>query len=100
MTAALLKYAQAHEQFEALVLRPAENLLTASAEAVKDANGRATAAHDMLETMRPVWAQGFTSDSMAAQATSAALAQMWKALGVTDQTAAMAAIRKLQGNEG
>jgi len=46
-----------------------------------------------LEALRPVWAQGWTNDSEAAQAASAALAQIWKALGVSNQTDAMIALR-------
>jgi hypothetical protein len=43
-----------------------------------------------LESMRPVWAQGHSSDSIAAQVSSAALAQIWDILGVTNQTEAVA----------
>lgn len=45
------------------------------------------------EALRPLWAQGYTSDSAAAQATSAALASIWEFLGVDNQTDAMAKLR-------
>jgi hypothetical protein len=45
--------------------------------------------------MRPVWAQGFTSDSEAAQASSTALAEIWAILEVTNQTDAVARLRVL-----
>jgi hypothetical protein len=50
-----------------------------------------------LEALRPVWAQGRSSDSAAAQASSAALAEIWEVLGVADQTAAMEKLRELKG---
>ena len=49
-----------------------------------------------LETLRPAWAMGHTSDSVAAQASAAALAQVWRALGAANQTEAMVALRGLQ----
>ena len=49
-----------------------------------------------LETLRPAWAMGHTSDSVAAQASAAALAQVWCALGAANQTEAMVALRGLQ----
>jgi len=48
-----------------------------------------------LEMLRPHWAQGYTSDSIAAQTATAALAQLWGLLEVDNQTDAMAAIRRL-----
>lgn len=48
-----------------------------------------------LERMRPLWAQGWTDDSVAAQVSSAALATIWKQLGVSNQTDAMARLNTL-----
>lgn len=48
------------------------------------------------ETLRPVWAQGWTDDSSAAQASSAALGQLWKLLGATNQTDAVIKLKALQ----
>lgn len=49
-----------------------------------------------IETLRPVWAYGYSSESTATQVTSAALAQVWKALGVTNQTDAMQRLAALR----
>ena len=51
--------------------------------------------NDALEALRPVWAQGWTNDSVAAQASGAALAQLWNMLGVQNQTQAMATLAEL-----
>lgn len=48
-----------------------------------------------LESLRPMWAQGYTSDSMAAQASTSALSTLWKMLGVDNQTAACEQLRGL-----
>ena len=58
---------------------------------------RAERRNDALEQLRPVWAQGWTKDSMAAQASGNALSQLWKMLGVQDQTQAVAALTALKG---
>lgn len=50
-----------------------------------------------LESLRPHWAQGYTSDSMAAQASTAALSQLWEMLGATNQTEAVQRVTILQG---
>ena len=52
-----------------------------------------------LEKLRPHWAQGFTSDGVAAQTKTTALAQLWELLGVEDQTAAMAKLRSMVAPE-
>lgn len=48
-----------------------------------------------LESLRPAWAQGYTSDSMAVQASASALSTLWQMLGVDNQTAACAKLREL-----
>ena len=50
-----------------------------------------------LEKLRPLWAQGYSSDSIAAQAKTNALSSIWSYLGVQDQTACMAALKELKG---
>lgn len=50
---------------------------------------------EALESMRPHWAQGYSSDGIAAQVTAGALSQIWKLLGVDNQTAAMQKLREL-----
>jgi hypothetical protein len=44
---------------------------------------------EVAEKMRPVWAQGYSNDSMAAQSSSSALASIWELLDVDNQTKAM-----------
>lgn len=48
-----------------------------------------------LEKLRPHWAQGYSDDSMAAQAATGALSEIYDLLGVKDQTAAVAALKTL-----
>lgn len=55
----------------------------------------ANRSNESLESLRPHWAQGYSSDSMAAQAATSALAGMWELLGVDNQTSAMQRLRLL-----
>jgi len=48
------------------------------------------------ESMRPHWAQGFTSDGVAAQVQTAALASVWEFLGVASQTDCMVRLHELR----
>ena len=50
-----------------------------------------------LEKLRPLWAQGYSSDSIAAQSKANALSSIWSYLGVQNQTACMAALKELKG---
>lgn len=77
-----------HRDKEPRLLTPLEAELISASE--YDAARLAT-----LEAMRPHWAQGYTSDSTAAQASTAALSQLWGLLGVTSQTEAVAALKTL-----
>lgn len=52
-----------------------------------------------LEQLRPHWAQGYSSDSIAAQTATSALSSLWALLGVPHQTAAVARLRRLVGKE-
>jgi hypothetical protein len=63
-------------------------LLANAYQRAEAAERRAEAA----EQLRPLWAQGYTSSSVAAQVTGAALSQIWTALSVDNQTDAMTAI--------
>lgn len=49
----------------------------------------------VIESLRPVWAQGYTDDGRAAQAYAIALSEIWKILNVDNQTMAMDKLRKL-----
>ena len=55
--------------------------------------------NEALEELRPVWAQGWTDDSQAAQVSSSALAQLWEMLGASNQTQAVEALAKLKGTK-
>lgn len=68
---------------------------TANDRRVRELQENIAKLEETLETLRPVWAQGHTSDSMAAQANGTALASLWRLLGVTDQTAAAERLRWL-----
>lgn len=48
-----------------------------------------------IEKIRPLWAQGHSSDSTAAQSTAVALSEIWHKLGVSNQTEAMSALSML-----
>ncbi|RVN04066.1 hypothetical protein [Sinorhizobium meliloti] len=52
-----------------------------------------------LEQLRPHWAQGYTSDSMAAQAQTSALAGLWDLLGASNQTEAVSRVKELVAQE-
>lgn len=52
-----------------------------------------------LEALRPQWAQGYTSDSIAAQSSSAALSSIWALLGASNQTECMIKLRELTGEQ-
>jgi hypothetical protein len=51
---------------------------------------------ELLEELRPVWAQGWTSDSVAAQCATSAMTQLWKMLGVNNQTDAVQALKRMR----
>lgn len=50
---------------------------------------------EALESLRPVWVQGWTDDGIAAQASGAALAQLWALLAASNQTEAADKLRML-----
>lgn len=86
-----------------MVDTPTFDLLVEEFQALRDEaeaqSLRADQYRDYCESMRPHWAKGYTDDSMAAQAQTTALAQLWDALGVKDQTAAIQRVKKLLDQE-
>lgn len=50
----------------------------------------------VLQQLRPLWAQGHSSDSIQAQTLAAALSQVWGMLGVDNQTRAMQKLQEWQ----
>lgn len=95
MTPAQRRLMHARDKVRAVHLDPITELLETTAALVRDAEARVETAEQMLEEMRPVWAQGFTSDSEAAQECSNALAEIWHLLGVDNQTEAMSRLRSM-----
>lgn len=91
-------YLKAKQRFEAFHIDPAQGLLEATNTLVEKHKAEATTARDILEQMRPVWAQGWTTDGVAAQVSSNALAELWKLLRVTNQTAAVEHLKALLGH--
>jgi hypothetical protein len=51
--------------------------------------------NEALESLRPHWAKGYSSDSVAAQTSAAALSQIWRILEVDNQTAAIQKLREI-----
>jgi hypothetical protein len=64
-------------------------------EALTAERDRLLSTVNALESLRPHWAQGYSSDSMAAQASTEAMVGMWKILGVNDQTSAVVTLKAL-----
>ena len=52
---------------------------------------------DRYELLRPHWAKGYTSDSVAAQSHLDATLALWKLLGAKNQTAAVDKLKELLG---
>jgi hypothetical protein len=52
--------------------------------------------NEALEELRPIWAQGWTEDSMAAQASGNALSTLWAMLGAENQTQAVSTLAELK----
>lgn len=48
-----------------------------------------------VERLRPMWAQGHSTDSVAAQVSAAALTSLWDLLGVGNQTSAVVKLKQL-----
>ena len=54
------------------------------------------ATNSAIEQQRPYWAQGYSSDSTAAQCATSAMSELHKLLGVDNQTDAVAMLRQQQ----
>ena len=88
----LKRYAMARDRLRKTI-DPIEEYISAAEQEICELRVTVKA----LEELRPMWAQGWTSDSMAAQASSTALSEIWQLLGARDQTDAMGRIRALIG---
>lgn len=100
MTDAQRRLMHARSKVESFLVKPIQELLDATAALIEAEKSRGDAAEKILEELRPVWAQGHSSDSVAAQVTSTAIGQIWRELGVENQTDAMSALRELQERAG
>lgn len=89
------RYDKAAEAVRKHYFDPLNEFADAAREWVEDAEKRRVAAEVVLEQLRPVWAQGYTSESEAAQASANALSELWQLLHATDQTQAMGNLRRL-----
>lgn len=67
-------------------------------EALREKCGRLADSLDAVERMRPHWAQGYSSDSLAAQAKAGALSQLWALLDTNDQTQAVMKLSSLKND--
>lgn len=95
MTDAQRRYMKARQRVESFMLNPTTELLAATADLVDDANRRVATVEEVMAQLRPLWAQGYTSDSMAAQASGNALTELWQLLYAKDQTTAVANLKRL-----
>lgn len=93
----LREYAQARELLRKSV-SPVENYIEATERLVCELRSELKQTNQYVEEMRPHWAQGYSDDSMAAQASTSALAEVWSALGVNNQTDCMQKLRLIVSN--
>lgn len=89
-------YMHARDKFSRFVIGPAKELLDATATLVNLATQRAEETQQVMNQLRPVWAQGWTSDSEAAQASANALSELWQMLAADNQTDAVETLRALK----
>lgn len=68
---------------------------TAEVKALKEQIGELQSTIKVLEAARPHWAQGYTSESVAAQSLQVALSELWELLGAEDQTEAVGSLKYL-----
>lgn len=92
---AIRRYAVAKAAIEGGLIAPLQEILDATHDAIVEARVAADDAKAYAEQMRPHWAKGFTDDSMAAQAQTNALSELWVMLGVENQTAAVERLQAL-----
>jgi hypothetical protein len=92
-----------YEELEAKLAKPRSlcqgKYLACRIEGLEAKLARSERRNEALEELRPVWAQGWTDDSQAAQGSSNALAQLWEMLGASNQTQAVEALAELKGDK-
>jgi hypothetical protein len=95
MTNEQRRYAHARNDFKRFHVDKAQELIDAADGVFEAATLKVKETEQMMEELRPVWAQGFSSDSEAAQANGSALAQLWGMLGAVNQTEAVVSLETL-----
>lgn len=85
-TLATIEWTDCHGERQSM---PAQKLQE-TVRGIVSQNNRLRELMDVADRMRPHWAQGYSSDSHAAQVTCAALSEVWDMLGVKNQTECMA----------
>lgn len=86
----LKRYAEARERLRKLI-EPVEEYISVAEQEICELR----LSVKTLEDLRPHWAKGYSSDSMAAQASTAALSDIWTAIGASNQTECMDKIASL-----
>lgn len=99
MTEAQRRYMHARNRIKSVHLDPIQELLDSTLEVYEDERKLREEAEDLLNTMRPVWAMGWTEDSQAAQASANALAELWELLDAKHQTEAIGRLKDLLEHE-
>lgn len=94
------RYSHARNDFKRFHVDKAQELIDAADAVFEAAEIKVKLTEQTMEELRPIWAQGFSSDSAAAQANGSALAEIWAELGVQNQTDAMFALGELRERAG
>ena len=89
----LKNYAKAREALRESI-SPIENYIETAEAMICELRLELKQQKEYTELMRPHWAQGYSNDSIAAQASTSALADVWDILGVKNQTACMERLRE------
>lgn len=89
MTEEQRRYSHARRAFKSAHVDKAQELIDAADAVFEAATIKVKQVEETMEQLRPVWAHGWTSDSVAAQSAANALSDLWASLDVKDQTAAV-----------
>lgn len=90
MTDKQRRYSHARNDFKRFHVDKAIELINAADAIMEAAEIKVKQTQQVMDELRPVWAQGWSTDSEAAQASGNALAELWALLQVDNQTDAVA----------
>ena len=79
-----------HKSCDEVILKLCETIVTRD-RVIKELEQKIA----VLEELRPHWAKGYSSDSIAAQVSFGALSEIWKILGVDNQTGAIEKLKRI-----